>query len=197
MTKLGTTAHGAKDALAFELPAWLLDWERTLPEALRGDEAAMRVAIEAAARNVRHGTGGPFGTVVVEVASGAVAGIGVNIVVSGGSSVLHAEMVAMMRAQHRAGFHKVGGADGIPMTLYTSAEPCAMCMGAIPWSGVDRVVCAATDADVRSIGFDEGDKPANWLSAYRLRGIAVSNGILRDEAVAVLRAYQTSGGVVY
>lgn len=183
--------------MAFKLPAWLLDWERTLPEALRGDEAAMRVAIEAAARNVRHGTGGPFGAVVVEVASGAVAGIGVNIVVSGGSSVLHAEMVAMMRAQHRAGFHKVGGADGIPMTLYTSAEPCAMCMGAIPWSGVDRVVCAATDADVRSIGFDEGDKPADWLSAYRLRGIAVSNGILRDEAVAVLRAYQTSGGVVY
>ena len=197
MTMCGTPANGARGALTFELPQWLLEWERALPDVLRGDEAAMRVAIEAAARNVRQGTGGPFGAVVVEVASGAVAGVGVNIVVSGGSSVLHAEMVALMRAQHRTGFHKVGGADGIPMALYTSAEPCAMCMGAIPWSGVDRVVCAAADADVRAIGFDEGDKPEDWLSAWRRRGIAVSTGILRDEAVAVLRAYQTSGGVVY
>ncbi len=197
MTMPGTPAHDARGSLAFEISQWLLDWERTLPRALRGDEAAIRVAIEAAARNVRHGTGGPFGAVVVEVASGAVAGVGVNIVVSGGSSVLHAEMVALMRAQRRAGFHKVGGAEGVPMALYTSAEPCAMCMGAIPWSGVDRVVCAATDADVRAVGFDEGDKPGDWMSAYRRRGIAVAAGVLREEAVAVLRAYQASGGIVY
>lgn len=83
------------------------------------------------------------------------------------------------------------------MALYTSAEPCAMCMGAIPWSGVDRVVCAAADADVRAIGFDEGDKPGDWVAACRRRGIAVASGVLRDEAVAVLLAYQASGGVVY
>lgn len=193
----GTFASGAEGALVFELPAWLLEWERELPATLCGDEAVMRVAIEAAARNVRHGTGGPFGAVVVEMGSGVVVGVGVNIVVSGGSSVLHAEMVALMRAQRRAGFYKAGGADGIPTALYTSAEPCAMCMGAIPWSGVDRVVCAATDADVRAVGFDEGDKPADWPSGWRRRGIAVTTGFLRNEAVAVLHAYQSSGGVVY
>ncbi|MGI5868510.1 MAG: nucleoside deaminase [Kiritimatiellia bacterium] len=197
MTPPNSPTNSANSTLSFELPAWLLDWERTLPETLRSDEAAMRIAIEAAERNVRHDTGGPFGAVVVDVASGAIAGIGVNIVVSGGSSVLHAEMVALMRAQRRGGFHKVGGADGSPTALYSSAEPCAMCLGAIPWSGVDRIVCGATDADVRAIGFDEGDKPADWLSAYRRRGIAVSTEVLRDEAVAVLRAYRTSGGIVY
>ncbi len=193
----GMKAHRAGSVVEFELPVWLLEWERSLPGALRGDEAAMRVAVETAARNVRQGTGGPFGAVVVEVSSGAVVAVGANIVVSGGSSVLHAEMVALMRAQRKAGFHKAGGAEGVPMALYSSAEPCAMCMGAIPWSGVDRVVCAATDADVRAIGFDEGDKPADWLGAYRRRGIAVQTGVLRSEAVAVLRDYRASGGVIY
>ena len=71
MTKPGTTAHGARGALAFEIPTWLLDWERTLPEALRGDEAAMRVAIEAASPMSWYKYVGLDGTVIGMTTFGA------------------------------------------------------------------------------------------------------------------------------
>ena len=183
--------------LAFELPNWLVEWEQTLPRKLAGDEEAMRVAVSAAALNVVKESGGPFGAVIIDSTTGELISVGVNLVVSAGSSVLHAEMVAIMRAQKVAKFYKVGGAAEIATTLYTSAEPCAMCMGAIPWSGIRRVVCGASDADVRAIGFDEGDKPSEWVSAYRQRGIEVSTGVLHDEAVKVLQTYQAQDGAHY
>lgn len=185
------------DTLSFKMPQWLVEWERRLPRKLVGDEAAMRVAISAAAMNIEMGTGGPFGAVLVASEAGALLSVGVNLVVSAQSSMLHAEVLAIMRAQHSARFHGVGGASAISTTLYTSAEPCAMCMGAIPWSGIRRVVCGASDADVRAIGFDEGDKPTNWVSAYEKRGIAVTVGVFRDEASKVLRDYKEHGGAIY
>lgn len=185
------------NALSFEMPEWLVEWERTLPRKFVGDEAAMRVAVSAAALNVEKGTGGPFGAVLVESETGALLSVGANLVVSAQSSVLHAEIVAILRAQQAARFHSVGGAEELATTLYTSAEPCAMCMGAIPWSGIRRVVCGASDADVRVIGFDEGDKPENWVEAYEKRGIAVTVGVLRDEAAKVLRDYKEHGGEIY
>ena len=72
-----------------------------------------------------------------------------------------------------------------------------MCMGAIPWSGVHRIVVAARDEDVRAIGFDEGVKPIDWIDVYRRRGIDVTRDVLRDDAVAVLRAYAQGGGLLY
>ena len=185
------------DTLSFKMPQWLVEWERTLPRKLVGDEAAMRVAVSAAALNVEKGTGGPFGAVLVESATGVLLSVGANLVVSARSSVFHAEIVAIMRAQQAAQFHSVGRSGGIAATLYTSAEPCAMCMGAIPWSGIRRVVCGASDADVRVIGFDEGDKPANWIFAYEKRGIQVTVGVLREEASKVLQDYKEHGGEIY
>ncbi len=183
--------------ISFEIPQWLLEWEQTLPRKLVGDEEAMRVAVSAAAFNVEKETGGPFGAVIVDLTTGALISVGVNLVVSAGSSLLHAEMVAILRAQKAVGFHKVGGAGEIATTLYSSAEPCAMCMGAIPWSGIRRLVCGASDVDVRTIGFDEGDKPSDWVSAYERRGIRVTVGVLRAEAARVLHAYKAHGGMIY
>lgn len=182
---------------SFEIPNWLVEWERTLPRQFADDVEAMRVAVSAAALNVETGTGGPFGAVIVDSTTGELISVGVNLVVSAGSSVLHAEMVAILRAQKAAGFHKVGGAGEIATTLYTSAEPCAMCMGAIPWSGIRRLVCGASDAEVRTIGFDEGDKPCDWVSAYERRGIRVTVDILRQEATKVLFDYRNKSGVIY
>ena len=185
------------NTLSFKMPQWLVEWERTLPRKFVGDEAAMRVAVSAATLNVEKGTGGPFGAVLVESETGALLSVGANLVIPARSSVLHAEIVAVMRAQQAVKFHSVGGSGAIAATLYTSAEPCAMCMGAIPWSGIRRVVCGASDADVRAIGFDEGDKPADWIAAYEKRGIAVTVGVLQDEASKVLRDYKEHGGVMY
>jgi tRNA(Arg) A34 adenosine deaminase TadA len=72
-----------------------------------------------------------------------------------------------------------------------------MCLGAISWSGVRRVVCGGRDEDARSIGFDEGSKPADWVVALESRGIGVVPDVLRDEAKAVLLQYKESGGIVY
>ena len=72
-----------------------------------------------------------------------------------------------------------------------------MCLGAIGWSGVERVVCGAADRDARAIGFDEGDKPLDWRASLERRGITVVTGVQRDRVRAALQRYVASGGLVY
>ena len=72
-----------------------------------------------------------------------------------------------------------------------------MCLGAMPWAGVTRLVCGARDEDARSIGFDEGDKPAGWADRLTERGIEVVLDVRRDEVVGVLQAYAQAGGPIY
>jgi len=72
-----------------------------------------------------------------------------------------------------------------------------MCLGAVCWSGVGRVVCGARDEDARRIGFDEGPKPPDWVGALESRGISVVQDILRKEAAAVLTEYGERGGLIY
>ncbi|NLG19273.1 MAG: nucleoside deaminase, partial [Fibrobacter sp.] len=89
-------------------------------------------------------------------------------------------------------------ARGLPSCeLFTSTAPCAMCLGAIPWSGVKRVVCGAADEDARAIGFDEGAKVDNWTEELQKRGIKVVTGFMRAEASAVLKNYKKAGGTIY
>jgi tRNA(Arg) A34 adenosine deaminase TadA len=83
------------------------------------------------------------------------------------------------------------------MQLVTSCEPCAMCFGAVPWSGVTSLVCGARKDDAQLAGFDEGDKPENWAAALERRGIRVTQDLLRDEARQVLRDYSASDGTIY
>jgi hypothetical protein len=67
----------------------------------------------------------------------------------------------------------------------------------VEWSGVARVVCAATERDARDVGFDEGDKPAHWRATLEARGIAVAVGVHQARAAAALRRYVEQGGTVY
>ena len=119
---------------------------------------------------------------------------GVNLVVPLGCAVAHAEMVAIVIAQRLMGTHDLGGAGLPPFELVTSTEPCAMCLGALPWSGIRRLACGARDEDARAVGFDEGDKPANWPGLLERRGIGVTRDVRRGEAAAVLRQYVDNGG---
>jgi tRNA(Arg) A34 adenosine deaminase TadA len=102
-----------------------------------------------------------------------------------------------MVAQQVLGRFDLGGEDQPPYALVSSTEPCAMCFGSVPWSGVRRLVCGARDEDARSIGFDEGPKMLDWASALEERGISVTRDTCRDEAAAVLRDYAEHGGVIY
>ena len=185
-----------KPVISLHLPAWverfLADSPRVFPET----EERMRFVLELSRRNVRHGTGGPFGAAVFD-SDGQLIAPGINMVVISNCSLLHAEMVALAGAQQKLGRYDIGDGGRLHYDLFATTEPCAMCFGAIPWSGVRRLVCGARDEDAREIGFDEGPKLANWVAALNDRGIAVLRDVLRDEAVAVLREYITSGGIIY
>lgn len=161
------------------------------------EEARMGVAIALAERNVQEQTGGPFGAAVFNLDSGELIAPGLNLVVPSNCSLLHAEMVAIAVAQKVLGTFDLGASGLPPYGLYTSAEPCAMCFGAVPWSGVRRLVCAARKEDVQAIGFDEGPKLDNWADALASRGITVVQDVSRAEATAVLQAYAQGSGVIY
>ncbi|MDB4404481.1 hypothetical protein N9154_04015, partial [Akkermansiaceae bacterium] len=81
--------------------------------------------------------------------------------------------------------------------LVTSVAPCAMCLGAVPWSGVRSLICGAREEDANAIGFDEGSKPTDWVAQLETRGITVQNDLMRDAAANVLKTYKESGGVIY
>lgn len=157
----------------------------------------MKFVIQLALTNVTARTGGPFGAAVFETRTGRLIAVGVNVVEPTNCSLAHAEMVALANA-HRVLAHFDLGADGTPkLELVTSCEPCAMCYGAIIWSGVRKVVCSARASDATAIGFDEAPKPKNWVATLKRRGISVVQDLCRSDAVAVFRQYQQSGGGIY
>ncbi len=179
------------------MPAWLV--ERLAPEDGRFDssEARMRLVIELAGLNVGNGTGGPFAAAVFDADSSRLIAAGVNRVVPLGSSIAHAEMLAITAAQQELGGYDLA-ARGMPRCeLVTSCEPCAMCFGALPWSGIRRLVCGARTADAERIGFDEGPRHPDWVGELERRGIEVVCDVCRKEAVGVFDAYLAAGGPVY
>ena len=182
-----------------ELRISLPDWARSLvvPSRLGTDAERMALAIEVSRTNVSEGSGGPFGAIVVERGTGQIVSIGMNLVVGQNNSMLHAEIVALMLAQRNEGRFDLSAGGTCQFELVTSCEPCAMCIGAIPWSGVSRVICGASDKHARSAGFDEGIKPNNWIEEFSSRGIEVVLGVCGDEAAGVLRHYAASGGTIY
>jgi len=192
------TAEEARVGLNIELPEWLEAFRRAAQrESWPAPERRMSLAVELARRNVAAGSGGPFGAAVFALPSGELLAVGTNLVVGGGCSVLHAEMVAIILAQQRLENYDLGS-EGLPFCeLVTSAEPCAMCFGGVLWSGVRRLVCAAREEDVRAIGFDEGPKPLDWAGELQRRGVEVVRDLGRDEAAAVLRDYAEGGGPLY
>jgi tRNA(Arg) A34 adenosine deaminase TadA len=183
--------------VTLQLPAWidafLPDPTRRYPTA----EERMRLVIDLAREHIRRGTGGPFAAAIFNAEDQTLLAPGVNLVVPAGCSVAHAEMVAIMVAQQVAGTFDLAGAGLPPCELVTSTEPWAMCLGAVPWSGVRSVVCGARDEDARAVGFDEGSKPLDWPAALAERGIAVRRDVCRDEAAQVLRDYAAGGNLIY
>jgi len=184
---------GLFEPITITLPDWVAGIVD--PEASYADDLArMRLAVALSDANIERATGGPFGAVVFNAETGRVVGVGVNMVVPARNAVLHAEIVAFMTAQQRIDSYTL--ANG-PHELYTSCEPCAMCLGATLWSGVRRVVWAATRDDASRLAFDEGPVFAASHEYLRARGIRLEQGPLRAEARAILERYGTSGGAIY
>jgi tRNA(Arg) A34 adenosine deaminase TadA len=177
------------------LPAWLDEFIEQWSDPLETVEQRMHLAVTLAAENVKHHTGGPFGAIVVEDKSNRLLSVGVNLVTSVELSLAHAEMVAVSLAQSAINNWNLGVTGSAQ--LVTSCEPCAMCFGAVPWSGVRSIIWGASKEDAEVAGFDEGDKPADWVESLERRGIKTRGGVLHDEARAVLERYAKRDGAIY
>ncbi|PPF11276.1 CMP deaminase [Rathayibacter sp. AY1B7] len=175
------------------LPAWIGDALRDVPEVLPNLEDRMALVHALADRNFREGNGGPFAAIVVERDSGRLVSVGVNVVLGSGVSSGHAEVTALGLAQTALGTWDLGG-EGLPAhDLVVNWRPCVQCYGATMWSGVRRLVVAGSGPELEEIStFDEGPMREDWAAQFEARGIEVVDGVLRDEALDVFRAYRAS-----
>jgi tRNA(Arg) A34 adenosine deaminase TadA len=185
----------AVQQLTITLPDWInevVDWQKIYAD----DNEKMALAVELSKQNVLRGTGGPFGSAIFDCDSGKLLSVGVNRVMPMHNPAAHGEMVAIMLAGQQLQSFSLS-ADGIKRELFTSCEPCAMCLGGTLWSGVKRLVCAATADDARAIGFDEGPVEASSYKYLTDAGIEVVRLVQRGEANAVLQHYANGGGAIY
>jgi tRNA(Arg) A34 adenosine deaminase TadA len=186
----------AHPSVLIEYPAWVdeaIDWDQQY----ESDEDRMRLAIAVARENVERGTGGPFGAAIFETISGRLVSVGMNSVVRLNNCTLHGEMVAFMMAQQKVGSYTLNN-PGLPRhELYTSCEPCAMCLGTTLWSGVQRVVYGATREDATILNFEEGPVFPESYKYLEDRGIEIVRNVMRDEARAVLELYRAKSGRIY
>lgn len=188
---------GLSSSLLFRLPPWAIRITRRRQVPLATAAERMRFVIQLALTNVTARTGGPFGAAVFESHTGRPIAIGVNVVEPSNCSLAHAEMVALANAHQALRQFDLGSNGMSALELVTSCEPCAMCYGAIIWSGVQKVICGARRSDATSIGFDEAPKPKNWIAELKKRRITATRDLCREEAIAVLRRYERSGGRIY
>jgi len=183
------------DQIVIGAPDWIdevVDWNGVYAS----DEEKMRVAIDLSEANVRRNAGGPFGAAIFEARTHRLISVGVNSVVRLNNSVAHAEMMAIMMAEQRVGSYSLHGQDR-DHVLATSCDPCAMCLGAILWSGVCRVITGAGREDAVAIQFDEGPVFPESYTYLEIRGITIARGVLREQAAAVLQLYREHGGAIY
>lgn len=115
------------------------------------DEQFMALAIDLSAKALDDDVGGPFGAVVVR--AGEVIGRGRNRVLADGDPTAHAEVLAIRDACRSVGDHRLTGC-----VVYTSSEPCPMCLAALYWARVDKVLYANVRSEAAAIGFDD-----EWL----------------------------------
>ncbi len=142
----------------------------------------MARAIQLSIENVRSGRGGPFGCVIVK--DGAIIAEGANQVTLTNDPTAHAEVLAIRQAASKLGSFELNGCE-----LYTSCEPCPMCLGAIYWARLSRVYFGNTAADASKIGFDDSLIYREIAQSHTQRAIPMIQ-MMREEALAAFRAWQ-------
>ena len=180
----------------------LPDWMKMFLEDKKGreyktDNDKMELAIKLSELNVVNKTGGPFGSAVFDINTGKLVAAGVNIVLPEKSSFAHGEIMAIMMSQKKINDFDLG-INGRKTVLVSNADPCAMCYGALIWSGISEMICGARGEDVeRLTGFDEGPLHPDWVNEAGKRGISIKRDILREKACEVLHLYMKEGGCIY
>jgi len=141
----------------------------------------MRQAIALATENVTSGRGGPFGAVVVR--EGKVIATGVNQVTATNDPTAHAEVVAIRAACKALGTFQLRGC-----TVYTSCEPCPMCLAALYWSRCEAVYYGNSAIDAASIGFDDSFLYQQVALPVAERSLSMKR-FLPEEAMASFEAW--------
>ena len=194
-------SHEFATSIAAELPEWLVAELDSHTEPLETHEQRMTLVNALASRNFREGNGGPFAAIVVDRTTNLVVSIGVNVVLSSGLSAGHAEFMALSLAQERVGSWDLGASAEQDLELVVNWRPCIMCYGSLIWSGVKHLVIPGDGPELEQLtGFDEGPVPGadgDWRGELEARGISVTTGVLREEAIAVYAEYGRSNSIVY
>ena len=146
------------------------------------DNPFMARAIQLSLDNVLSGKGGPFGAVIVK--NGEILAEGVNRVTAINDPTAHAEVVAIREACAKLREFELTGCE-----IYTSCEPCPMCLGAIYWARLARVYFGNLAADASKIGFDDSFIYREIAQALRKRSIPMVP-MMREQALAAFRVWQ-------
>lgn len=141
----------------------------------------MRRAIELSINSVKEG-GGPFGAVIAR--DGEIVAEGNNRVTINNDPTAHAEVNAIRNACAKLGVYDLGGCE-----IYTSCEPCPMCLGAIYWAHLDKIYYANDRKDAAKIGFDD-DFIYKEIALSPYRRLKPSEILLRDEAIKAFKMWQ-------
>ena len=142
----------------------------------------MSRAIALARAHMRAEGDGPFGAVIVK--GGEIIAEGYNAVISSKDPTAHAEIVAIRRAASKLDSFHLGGCE-----IYTSCEPCPMCLAAIYWARIEKIYFANTTEDARDIGFDDKAFYQELQRPWAERQIPAQQ-LLREQALAVFREWQ-------
>src|SRR5260221_12955170 len=142
----------------------------------------MRKAIELSIENVRSGKGGPFAALVVK--DGEIIATGTNLVTTTFDPTAHAEVVAIRQACRALSQFQLSGCE-----IYTSCEPCPMCLGAIYWARPSKVYFGNTHADAARIGFDDSFIYRQLEVTAAERAIPMIQ-LMRDEALAAFAEWE-------
>ncbi len=141
----------------------------------------MKRAIDLALSNVSENNGGPFGAVIVK--GGEIIGKGANLVTATNDPTAHAEIVAIREAANNIGSFELQDCE-----IYTSCEPCPMCLGAIYWARIGKLYYAATKDDAAKADFDDSFIYKEFALPKDQRSIP-SLQLMRDDAVKVFEAW--------
>ncbi len=145
------------------------------------DKKFMQMAIELSKENIEKG-GGPFGAVIVK--AGKVIATGANRVVPNNDPTAHAEVSAIREACKKIGTFKLEGC-----TIYTSCEPCPMCLSAIYWAGISKIYYGNTKDDAKKISFDDSFIYDEIAKPYACRAIPICQ-IMRTEAIEAFKIWE-------
>jgi guanine deaminase len=145
------------------------------------DNPFMARAIQLSVDNVLSSQGGPFGAVIVK--NGGIVAEGANRVTATNDPTAHAEVIAIRHACARLGTFELKECE-----LYTSCEPCPMCLGAIYWARLDRIYYGSVAADAAQAGFDDSFIYREIEKPFGMRKIPMVQ-MMREQALAGFRAW--------